>query len=187
MDGTLQRYNNCTQNHYTIHYTSVHKTSLVNWFCVPLYSQLVCVHLKQHNFGNIQFWGQTDRQTDTLKHLPFQSCFFAAKKDKRTLKRTSLSPFVLFEKDNHPKYQQKKLFLRRESHYSPLILLKQKILLKRLKLKRIAVSPFQKDNLLFDSLLLIHNFKRDSWIKVPQLGPSTLHSEPIIIEMHSST
>ena len=28
MDGTLQRYSNCTQNHYTIHNTSVHKPPL---------------------------------------------------------------------------------------------------------------------------------------------------------------
>ena len=29
----------------------------VNWFCV---------HFKQPNLGNIQFWGQTNKQTHTL-------------------------------------------------------------------------------------------------------------------------
>ena len=72
-DRTLQRYK-ChkisfsTTVHKTslLYNTSAHKTSLVNWFRVPLYSNWFCVHFKQPNLGNIQFWdNQTDNQTDT--------------------------------------------------------------------------------------------------------------------------
>ena len=63
---------NCTQNQFTIHYTSVHKTSLVNWFCVPLYSQLVlCTLFLSLLSSKVVLGTHTHTHTDRQTHLTF--------------------------------------------------------------------------------------------------------------------
>ena len=61
---------NCTQNQFTIHYTSVHKTSLVNWFCIPLYSQLVLCTLFLSLLSSKVVLG-THTHTHRQTHLTF--------------------------------------------------------------------------------------------------------------------
>ena len=94
MDGTLQRYK-CHKISFS---TSVHITSLLykctqNQFTVQVYTKLFywlimkgmykdrigfvypctvnwfCVHFKQPNLGNIQFWGHTDTHTDRHTYI----------------------------------------------------------------------------------------------------------------------